>query len=123
MTAGRAVSVDEIMSSLRARRLRNRWGSWVYISSNRTLECRGAHGGYVYDVDLDLCRTSAEVYGWIVQVSKKTWATDSVLADLVHALNDLLSFSPGAMCSGGMNSTISPRELLAGRPGYEEEDR
>ena len=41
-----------------------------------------------YEIDLDTCTTSPEVLDWIMQVDGKVWATPTVLAGLVRALND-----------------------------------
>jgi hypothetical protein len=43
-----------------------------------------------YEVDLERCTTSAAVLDWIIQVSLKPWATDSILAELVHKLEEYL---------------------------------
>lgn len=106
-----------------SRRRRNRWGAWTY-RVNRTLECRNERGGYIYDVDLDRCRTSAEVLDWIFQITAKTWASPEIVKDLLQAIRDLLG-PQATLCSYGVGSTINPRELLAGRPGYQdpEEDQ
>ena len=116
----RAFTAAELFGWLRNRASRTEWGCWRYCL-NRTLECRDGHG-YLYEIDLDRCRTSAEVLDWIMQVNAKTWATAGIMKDLLDALHDLLD-PQGTMCSFGASRTINPREVLAGRPGYQEVDR
>ena len=67
-----------------------------------------------YEVDLERCTTPAQVLDWIVQVSKKTWATDVVVADLVRALDDLLDVQ-GTMCPFGQARRVNVKRALAGR--------
>jgi hypothetical protein len=67
-----------------------------------------------YEVDLEGCTTPAQVLDWIVQVSKKTWATDLVIADLVRALDDLLDMQ-GTMCPFGQARHVNVKRALAGR--------
>ena len=37
------------------------------------------NGGYEYSIGLDALRTHAELLGWIIQLSEKTWATPEML--------------------------------------------
>ena len=67
-----------------------------------------------YEVDLERCTTSAQVLDWIVQVSKKTWATDAIVADLVRALDDVLDMQ-GTLCPFGQARIVDVKQLLAGR--------
>jgi hypothetical protein len=116
----RVIDFAEALVAVKDRMRRTSWGCWRYVAGNLTLEARDERG-YFYDVDLDRCRTSAEVCDWIFQVAGKTWATKTILADLIHALDDLLS--PQAnLCPSGTNKQINPQEILAGRPGYREEE-
>ena len=57
-------------------------------------------GAWVYSVDLERCRTSAEVLDWIFQVSTKTWAPPEVVGELVRALDAALS-PQATLCSFG----------------------
>lgn len=77
------------------------WGPWRL--NTRTVELvyeTSTHPRIRYAVDLERCRTSAEMLDWIMQVSGKLWADDAVLAGLVHALNGLLN-PQGNLCPGG----------------------
>ena len=71
-------------------------------------------GAGEYEVDLERCTTPAQVLDWIVQVSKKTWATDAIVADLVRALDDLLDMQ-GTLCPFGQARSVNVKRLLAGR--------
>jgi hypothetical protein len=59
-----------------------------------------------YEVYLDDCKTSAQIADWIFQVSKKTWATDSILAGLVRALDAILA-PKSHICSNGVDKPQS----------------
>jgi len=81
---------------------------WKYDAGQRTIQYK------YYWIDLDCCRSSASVLDWIMQINKKTWATDRVLADLVRAFHHLLR--PQAnLCSGGFErGPIDVCHVLAG---------
>jgi hypothetical protein len=68
------------------------------------------HLGYV--VDLDRFRSSSVALDCIMQVAKKSWATDACTAGLVRALNDILQ--PQAnLCSCGANKTMTAAQIAA----------
>lgn len=66
---------------------------WRYKPQTCTLEWN-QH----YEIDLERCRTAAQVLDWIMQVAGKAWVTDKCLAGLVHALDELLH-PQETMCS------------------------
>ena len=104
---------------------RKEWGAWRFRLANLTLECRDRAGRHFYYVDLERCRTSAELLDWIFQINQKTWATPEIVKDLLDAIDDLLC-PQATLCSGGMAGSagkrIDPVELLAGREGYREDE-
>lgn len=107
------VDFREIFQREIAKRHRTEWGSWKYHSNNFTLEFRDGRS-FIYEIDLERCRTSAEVLDWIFQIHGKTWATAEVLKNLLDAFDDLLA--PQAnLCSFGAGSSIDPREILSSR--------
>ena len=57
-------------------------------------------GVHEYGVDLERCTTSAEVLDKIIQVAEKGWVPDSVLAGLVHKLNEVLCLQ-ATLCGFG----------------------
>lgn len=63
---------------------------WRFDPQTRVLSYFNERGAWLYEVDLDRCRTSAELLDWIFQVAQKRWATDRVLAALIHAMNAVL---------------------------------
>ena len=71
---------------------------WTFDPDRLVLDLYDDEGRWIYEVDLERCRTSAQVLDWIAQVSKKTWASDAILADLVRKLDDILNLQ-GSMCS------------------------
>ena len=56
---------------------------WKINHNNFTLE----HAQNSYCVDLDRCKTLANVLEWILQVSGKSWATESVVGSLVKEMD------------------------------------
>jgi hypothetical protein len=107
----RFYKVSELVALAEKRPLRTRWGDWKYIARNRTLELPG-----FYYVDLDRCRSSAEILDWIFQIQQKNWATSVVLANLLHALHDLLN-PQGNYCGAGRDKRPDVRALLRARRG------
>jgi hypothetical protein len=68
-----------------------------------------------YEIDLERCRTSAEVLDWIAQVAGKTWATDEILGALVRRLNELL-YLQELLCPCGQDRKIDVKTLLGPDP-------
>jgi len=58
-------------------------------------------GTYLYNVDLGRCKTSAQVLDWVIQVSKKNWATPELIGMLVVALDKELDLQAN-LCSRAM---------------------
>ena len=86
------------------------WGDWCFMENN-TLELLTTPYGHanefsVYWVDLDRVRSSAEVLDWIAQISKKTWCTEKILANLVWALDDILDLQQN-YCSFGIERKLT----------------
>jgi|SRR6516164_8959626 hypothetical protein len=86
----------------------SRWGGWRRVG----------HGlGYprppnkaMYVVDLERFTASSVMLDFIMQVAKKTWATDECLAGLVRALNEIIE--PQAhLCSGWTDKRLTPGQL------------
>jgi hypothetical protein len=91
-------------------------GFWRFEPASLVLALYDSEGRYFYEVDLERCRTSAEVLDWIAQVAGKTWCTDSIVAGLVRGLDELLDLQ-GRLCSGGMErGPLNIPLLLKGRP-------
>jgi hypothetical protein len=107
------LSCTEAFRWLAAKRTRTEWGCWKYHPENLTLEC-GDERGFIYEVDLERCSTSAGGLDWVFQVHRKRWATAEIVKDLLTALDDLLN-PQGTLCSFGRSSTINPREILRSR--------
>lgn len=58
-----------------------------------------------YEVYLGDCKTAAQALDWIAQIAGKTWTTDTALADLVRALDNMLDLQ-GNLCGMGHPGTI-----------------
>lgn len=86
------------------------WGGWQLNSRTYVLVTRSP--GYAYELDLELCLTSAQTLDWICQVAGKTWATDAVLAGLIRALDDVLQ-PQGTLCSSGRAKRLTQAEVRA----------
>ena len=75
------------------------WGPWVLDRKTLTITCED------YEIDPERIDTSGEMLDFIMQIARKSWATDEVLANLVRALNDIIE--PQAyLCSGGSQKKI-----------------
>jgi len=89
---------------------RHAWGPWNLDPSTAVLWT--AAGGYRYEVDLERCRTSAEVLDWILQIAKKTWGEPPpVVAGLVRALDDVLE-GQAPFCSFGASKRLPRAAIL-----------
>lgn len=68
------------------------WGDWRL--TGETLELITSYHGnepsWLYEVDLEIMKSSARVLDYIIQVSKKNWCTVEILANLVLAMDDCL---------------------------------
>jgi hypothetical protein len=87
---------------------------WTYHEANLTLTLNDPP--LFYEIDLERCNTSAEALDWIVQVSKKTWATDEILADLVRMLDRCLHLQQNT-CSGGVDHKFNAASWLRSKEG------
>ncbi len=65
-----------------------------------------------YLIQMERCRTSAEVLNWLVQVQKKEWAGDTCVAGLLAALDYLLNLQ-GSLCGSGKELGPINARLLA----------
>ncbi|MFH1629661.1 MAG: hypothetical protein ABIE47_13180 [Pseudomonadota bacterium] len=89
---------------------------WKFNKKALTLDLEAYPGGY--QVDLERCNTSAEVLDWIIQISKKTWATDEILSDLVRQLDQCLHLQKN-LCSCGVDKRFNARRWLLSQAGKE----
>lgn len=76
---------------------------WVYVPNQKIIDFRGIVNDMEipYYIELERCGTSAQVLDWIVQISKKTWADDKCVANLVRILDDVLDLQAN-YCSFGV---------------------
>ena len=88
---------------------------WAYQESNLTLNLTVAPHYYI---DLERCNSSAQILDWIIQVSKKPWATDEILSALVRALDGYLDIQ-GNISSMGVDHKFNARKWTMGnrKPG------
>ena len=89
---------DETTWSVEKRLARRGITHWRYRRRAHVLWYTGRP---YYEVDLERCRTSAEVLDWIVQVSHKIWASPAAVAQLVVAL-DMACDLQATRCGGGI---------------------
>ena len=85
-----------------------RWGLWSLDAGSYVLNHNGVAG---YWVDLEWCRSSAEVLDWIVQVSRKWWADSHDVAMLVAALDAVLRLQKN-VCGLGVDHSVDPKALV-----------
>ncbi len=91
---------------------------WRFNPETLVLELFNADGHSVYEVDLERCQTSAEMLDWIMQVQKKTWATDETTAALVRALHVLLRPQANLCSDGTERGPIDVAQVIARRTSY-----
>jgi len=65
-----------------------------------------------YEIPLEQCNSGAEISDWIFQVTKKTWCTDQILAELVRSLNEILDPQQN-FCSWGENKIVPENKMEA----------
>jgi hypothetical protein len=98
------------------------WEPWHLDAGQLTLWTEA--GGYRYDVDLDECRSSAQVLDWICQIAGKQWGSteaehSQIVAGLVNALIGVLH--PQAnLCSFGNGRRLTKARVryLASRAAH-----
>lgn len=57
------------------------------LKRTREVELKTGRAAYRYRVDLDRCRTAAELLGWIIHLTEKTWVKPRHIAELIeHAI-------------------------------------
>ncbi len=89
-----------------------RWGVWHLDTERLTLDYR-PDGIWRYEIDLERVWDSASLLDWLFQIRGKRWATPTVLADLLNAIQDI--FHPQHnLCSVGQHKRL-PVGFLAGR--------
>jgi hypothetical protein len=84
--------------------MKRQWGHWRLNPKDPLCLEYLEHPGddhWLYYVDLERCRTSAEVLDWLCQVSQKTWATSEDVGDLLRALDHLAGRLQSCMCGFG----------------------
>ncbi|MGP5586667.1 hypothetical protein ACTXO0_07735 [Glutamicibacter ardleyensis] len=79
---------------------------WVYDSNTGCLVFQD-NG---YEVPLLEMTDSARVLDWVIQISKKVWADDAVIAGLVVGIDRFLNLQ-GTLCSAGVSKKISNNEI------------
>ncbi len=89
-----------------------RWGVWHLDTERLTLDYK-PDGVWRYELDLERNHDSASILDFIFQVRQKGWATPTVLADLLNAIQDIFHPQPN-LCSCGRNKQVSA-EFAAGR--------
>ncbi len=106
------LSARQYLKRAKPARQSRKWGAWTFRPP--TFELAIKRNQRQYEVDLDECKTAADVLDWIMQVRGKTGIDDKDLADLIHALDDILSIQAN-LCPGGENRTVDPRTLAKQR--------
>lgn len=83
------------------------WGPWSY-ERPQVLVIRDNAGRWLYEVDLERCRTAAAILDWIAQVAAKQWepapaSRAEVIGYLVLALDEVIEIQanvPGVSFAG-----------------------
>lgn len=93
---------------------RAQWGPWQFHQDTMTLEYKNGKKDWWYEVDLDRCKTSAQILDWIFQLHEKTWTDYEDIGHLLDAFDDLSGSVQGAFCSGGREQ--GPKDWRKLRP-------
>ena len=111
------VDLGRAMEEREMRRVdRQRWGRWWLVRDNLTLEYRQSRrSGWLYYVDLERCRTSAQTLDWIAQINGKGWCRATDLAHLVRALDELLGLQENLCGCGRSAPAVNVAALLRKR--------
>ena len=88
---------------------------WKFNKGNLTLKLI-THPKY--EVDLERCNTSVEVLDWIIQVSRKVWATDEMIGSLVRQMDRCLAIQEN-ICGCGVDKPFNARKWLLSTKGRE----
>jgi len=70
------------------------------LRDNDAIWLRVYPGGNPYEVDLDTCKTAAQLAFWIFQLSHKNWCTGEVLRDFLKVVEGW------CWCQKGMSAKI-----------------
>lgn len=84
---------------------------WVINENNFEIDLKNSDGTSGYPIDLERFHTSAQILDIIIQVSKKTWATNDVVGKLVKILDHWLDIQQH-YCSGGASEEFNPTKWL-----------
>jgi hypothetical protein len=96
------------VADIKPRPRRRNWNGWTL--THGSILSYPAYSGGDYSFDLTDFSTSAKMLNMIIQMEKKTWATDRCVAGLIHALNDILR--PQAyLCGSGIDKRLSPSKI------------
>lgn len=66
----------------------------------------------LYRIDFARCDTSAEVLDWIIQISKKTWATDELLGKVIRLIDQALRPQENLCCQGKEQGPIDVSPVI-----------
>lgn len=76
-----------------------------------TVEIRDGYGNWIYEIDIEKCRTAAEALDWVFQVFNKPWATPELLFEILGALetacqNQFSKPAQGVWCPFGQSQKV-----------------
>lgn len=93
-----------------------RWGRWQYNKEQLILDYLDPRKGGKsrYYVDLERCRTGAQILDWILQIAGKDWASNEDIGNLVRALDRLGNGLQGKVCPVGRNKRFDFKKHLVG---------
>ena len=82
----------------------------VVLTDNLTIEIIN-HGTWIYEIDLERCRNSAEVLDWLYQVLYKEWCSPQVIFDIMWKIEEAVrqyhqASVQGAFCGLGKNRKV-----------------
>ncbi len=83
-----------------------RWGNWVFNRKSLVLQFAPSSSPTLdwwnWEVDLEECRTSAQVLDWLCESQGKNGISNMDIGDLLEAIDYLANGLQGLMCSFGV---------------------
>ena len=91
-----------MLADLPKRPPQTQFGRWRWNRRVNTLQFVERPGrGLLYEIDLDLIRTSAQCLDWIFQASNKSWLTNEDRGNLLLAMQEAVK-PQATLCSWGI---------------------
>lgn len=84
----------------------------VSLNDNLTVQIRRDDGTWIYEIDLERCRNSAELLDWLFQVLNKHWCTPQIISAVMWKIEEACrqyhhQSVQGTFCGLGIDHKVS----------------